>query len=722
MLVVGMTSGMLAAAWPAAAVAQVNASQQLTPPIVVTILGNRPLHTFRPEQSWGAALDGHDYSRTATVYTPTNLAAMRSARLGSISYRLRSELAIEAWHWNPAGTWSDAARHQGYWTSSATATKPILISYGYRLPRRGRTLDDANNDSYSRIDDGDTTSFWKSNPYLDPRFTQERERDHFQWLVVDLGTAQPIDAAKIAWGAPFARRFTIDYWTGDQSLPIDRNPDGGWVSFTKGIVTGGRGGDVMLSLEAHPVTTRFVRLTLRESSHSAAGGNGDPRDSLGFAVRELSLGTLDASGSFHDVMRHGTSAATQSEVLVSSTDPWHRASDLDSNVAQPGFDRVFRSGLTRGHPTLVPTGLLFDTPENAAAELRFLRWRGYPVERMELGEEPDGQRVTPEDYAALYLQFARALRRVDARITLGGPSMQTLYNDELYLWPARNAPGKRSTWVGRFIDHLDARGRLADFSFFSFEWYPFDDVCGPAAPHLAEAPGMLSGAIVRLRAAGLPAGIPFVMTEYGYSAHASPIEIDLAGAIFNVETVAKFFAHQGSAAYAFGFEPAELMHEPGCPLWGNLAFFLSDPAGEVRDSMPAYWAARLLTTAWADSSGGKHRQYATAVSSAGGVSDSVVGAYALHRPDGRWSVLLLNRDSAHAGIVSVSLQATATSSPRPLAGPIDLWQYSSAQYQFHADGEAGRPSRNLPPAHHVIPTTATLTTLPPMSITVIIGH
>ena len=99
-----------------------------------------------------------------------------------------------------------------------------------------------------------------------------------------------------------------------------------------------------------------------------------------------------------------------------------------------------------------------------------------------------------------------------------------------------------------------------------------------------------------------------------------------------------------------------------------------------------------------------------------------MGAYTLRRPDGRWSVLLLNRDSAQTQSVTVSLQLGNTSSRRSLSGPIDLWQYSSEQYQFHADGESGRPSRNLPPAHRVVSTATAPITLPPMSITVIVGH
>ena len=689
--------------------------------VVIDFTAGHPLATISPELVWGGALDGHERGEIAAIYTPGNLALMNSAGFGPVSYRLRTELAIETWHWNAEGRWSDSVHQQGYWVSSDRAATPIEVSYGYRLPRRGRTIDEANNDGYSRIDDGDAASFWKSNPYLDPRYTGTSEAEHPQWLVVDLGGPRPIGVARLAWGVPYPQHYLVDFWEGDQTQLIDRNPAGRWRRFSGGSVTGGRGGDPELRLAQRPVTTRFVRLTLFESSHTAVGGTGDARDSLGFALREIFLGTRDASGRFRDQVKHGASASRQSQVLVSSTDPWHRASDRDEDTEQPGFDRVFQSGLTHGLPMLVPVGVLFDTPENAVAELRFLRARGYPVERLEMGEEPDGQRVTPEDYAALYLQFARALHAEDPTVTLGGPSWQDALNAPVVVWPERSSLS-RPSWIGRFLDYLGSRGRTRDFGFFSFEWYPFEDACRATAPQLARAPGLLVDALDRLRAAGLSDSIPWIMTEYGYSAYAGPAEVETPGALFNADVLGSFFTHGGSQAFVYGYEPGQLLREPHCSEWGNNMLFLAGPTGRVRFRMPTYYAARLLTRAWADSAGGPHEVYRALLEPlAGNRGADLVSVYALHRPDARWGLLLINRDPSHAWSTVTRIRTGSGSPGRPLSGPVEVWQYGRTQYRWRADGERGSPARDDLPLHRMIPAALAELTLPAYSITVVVG-
>ena len=60
---------------------------------------------------------------------------------------------------------------------------------------------------------------------------------------------------------------------------------------------------------------------------------------------------------------------------------------------------------------MIPVTLLYGTPDDAAARSAYVKKRGYPIGYVEMGEEPDGQRMLPDDYAAFYVQWARRYTR-----------------------------------------------------------------------------------------------------------------------------------------------------------------------------------------------------------------------------------------------------------------------------------------------------------------------
>src|SRR5438093_822159 len=617
--------------------------------VSAVISAGHPVNHCVPTHALGAGIDGHEKGECARMFTDKNIAEMLSPGLGPLTYRLRTELAGEVWHWNPRGTWSDPVHKCGYWTSDDSLGEPINVSYGYRLPRRGNTIDQANDDGYSRIDDGDTASFWKSNPYLDEHFTGEKNSRHPQWIMIDLGARRQINAARILWAEPFATDFEVEFGQSSAADDLTQRLPDIWRDFPNGRVTNSKGGEVLLRLARHPLVERYVRIRLNESSRTAMpDGGADIRDRLGYAVREIYFGAIDRDGRFHDAMNRGPQRDAQSTVYVSSTDPWHREIDRDDGTEQPGFDFIYQTAVTNGLPMMIPVPVLYDTPENAAAEIRYLIARAYPFERIEMGEEPDGQFVTPEHYGALYLQFAKALHDISPNLSLGGPSLQDIEQSPL---PGRIDLGKAG-WLGRFLGYLKEHGRSQDFSFFSFEWYPFENDCVAPARQMAEATGMLNDGLQEMQLGGLPPDIPWIMAEYGYSAFGARAEVDLDGALLNADIAGRFLTLGGDAAFLYGYEPGEVIDEEKCSAGNNMLFFIGAD-GRIAERTANYWAARLLTQEWVKPGSEIHEIYPAESNVRDAVGNAVITAYAVHRPDGLWSVLLINKDPKRAYETSV---------------------------------------------------------------------
>ena len=361
----------------------------------------------------------------------------------------------------------------------------------------------------------------------------------------------------------------------------------------------------------------------------------------------------------------------QTLIYVSSTDPWHRAEDIDYKIEQPGLDFILRSALTNGLPVLVPVGVLYDTPENATAEINYLRQ--YPLEGIELGEEPDGQWASPEDYATLYTGVARRLAALNPRLKLGGPSLQN-FEGQLLTWP--DASGNRS-WMNRFLNYIHAAG--CPFDFFSFEFYPFDNICADAAPQLLQTPRRLSAMMTSLRADGVPTAIPWLLTEYGYSVFAGRIEVDIEGALFNADAVGTFLTLGGSKPYLYGYEPNYLQDELKCS-WGNLMMLQLKPNGDELNRLSSYHAAQLITKEWMQPTNETHDIFPVTIKPKNPMLSSVLTVYAVRRPDKQWALLAINKHPNRTARLSVQFNLSGAQPPVIFTGSVDVTQFSREQY------------------------------------------
>src|SRR6266436_3784393 len=685
-------------------------SAQSADKLVVSFVPGHPSNSFVPSHTIGAALDGHEKGEVLRMLSRANIKEMLSAGLKPLTYRLRTELQGEAWHWNPRGKWSDPLHRRGYWTSNDFSSTPVNLSYGYRLPRRGNTTDQANDNGYSRLDDGDPRTFWKSNPYLDKHFTGEENSLHPQWATIDLGHEVELNAIRILWGTPFATKYKVQY-SGNIGSGEFLPRLNAWQSFPQSAIEVGKGGSVLLKLSGVPVKARFVRVLMSENSSTEFEGSGDVRDRVGYAIRELYVGTLARNGKLQDLIEHGASHDNQTLMYVSSTDPWHRATDIDKRIEQPGFDYVFRSGLTNGQPMLTPVGVLYDTPENAAAEIRFLASRKYPIQRVEIGEEPDGQFVEPEDYAELYLQWATALHRVDPKLQFGGPGFENLDPDD----PDNPGLLTHPRWTRRFINVLRNRNRMSDFNFFSFEWYPFDDVCLDIPSQLASHVKKFSAGLDEIKGV-LPKGMPLQLTELGYSAFGGEVEVRIEGALLNADAVGVFLTHGGDKAYLYGYEPNELIEENSCDSKGNNMLFGLGENGRVAYKTATYYGARMMTELWAQPGDQQVEIYSVHSSVRNRDGNELVTAYAIRTGSGKWSLMALNLDPKEAHSLSIQFEGSGTP---VFKGPVDQYQYSSEQYVWHSKKDDGYPVKSLPPKHTLVPNGTSEFAFPPYSITVL---
>ena len=154
---------------------------------------------------------------------------------------------------------------------------------------------------WSRLTDGDLKSYWKSNPYLTKAYTGEDDSLHPQWVMIDLGAKVDVNAIKIAWADPYAKRYYVQFWTGELEPFYDGINKGAWQTFPMGTITDGKGGTPTLEAgeleDPGAVPAHLDDGIVQHLRH--ARRRRIQRNCVGYAINELYIGTVSGRRPVH---------------------------------------------------------------------------------------------------------------------------------------------------------------------------------------------------------------------------------------------------------------------------------------------------------------------------------------------------------------------------------------------------------------------------------------
>ena len=306
--------------------------------------------------------------------------------------------------------------------------------------------------------------------------------------------------------------------------------------------------------------------------------------------------------------------------------------------------------------------------------------------------------------AALYIQWAKAIHKVDPSLKLGGPVFEGI-NEDIQVWA--DAQG-RTSWMGRFIGYLKSHGHLSDLAFVSLEHYPFEP-CGITWKSLYREPRMMKHILEALREAGVPKEIPIMVTESHISWRLTGPMSTIFAALWLADNIGSFFKGGGAAFY---HSPIQLQPvQDSCLGPASWSDFVADRDYNISGYTSPYWSARMINLEWVQHRSGVHQMYPSSTGIQDNEGNMLVTSYAVHRPDGNWSLMLVNRDETNPHGVRVEFDDSK--SKRSFAGPVTMVTFGSEQYVWKADGAKSYADPDGPPVATIVPGAAQATFLLP---------
>jgi hypothetical protein len=148
------------------------------------------------------------------------------------------------------------------------------------------------------------------------------------------------------------------------------------------------------------------------------------------------------------------------------------------------------------------------------------------------------------------------------------------------------------------------------------------------------------------------------------------------------------------------------------------------PAGDrnITAYTSLYFAAHMINLEWVAHRSRVHQMFAASSDVKDAEGNLMVTSYAVHRPDGNWSLMLVNRDETNSHTVRVAFEDSKSKGTRSFSGPVSFVTFGSEQYVWKDDGPNSHADPDGPPVATTVAGTAQATfTLPKASITMLRG-
>jgi len=189
-------------------------------------------------------------------------------------------------------------------------------------------------------------------------------------------------------------------------------------------------------------------------------------------------------------------------------------------------------------------------------------------------------------------------------------------------------------------------------------------------------------------------------------------------ALWLADNVGSFFEGGGAAFYHSPIQPQGVQNT--CLGWSSWSNFVSDEKYEIKGYTSPYFAAHMINLEWVQHRAGVHRMFASSIDIKDDEGNQLVTSYTVLRPDGNWSVMLVNRDEKNAHQVRLAFGDGGKDAS--FSGPVTFVTFGSEQYVWINDGPNSHPDPDNPPLATSIqagPETTFL--LPKASVSVVRG-